>query len=83
MNSDSAVVFDKSELAKSIHEKAHTRAGSADHLREGFLRDFGNALFPFARLAKFRHQQEYSRKPFFARVEKLIDQIGLNSHTAL
>ena len=37
----------------------------------------------FARLAKFRHQQENSRQPFFARVEELIDQIGLDAHAAV
>jgi hypothetical protein len=55
VNFDAPVVFDKPEFAKSIHEEAHAGAGGADHFREGLLRDFGNVLFRFARLAKLRH----------------------------
>ena len=65
MNSDSAVVFDKSEFAKSIHEKAHARAGSADHLRQSFMRNPGNVLFGLSRLAEFSHQQQNPRQPLF------------------
>jgi hypothetical protein len=37
--------------------------------------------FRFTRLTKFGHQQENSRQTLFAGVEKLIDKIGLGSHT--
>jgi hypothetical protein len=82
VNLDAPIVFDKAELAKTVHKKADARAGGADHLRQSLLRDLGNALFRFARLAKFRHQQKYPRKALFTGVEKLIDQIGLGPHAA-
>ena len=83
VNLDAPVVFDKAELAKTVHKKADAGASGSDHLRQGFLRDLGNVLFRFARLAEFRHQQEYSRQALFTGVEKLIDQVGLNAHAAL
>ena len=61
VNLDVAVVFDKAELSKSIHEEADAGAGGTDHLRQGLLRDLGNVLFRFARLAELRHQEQYPR----------------------
>jgi hypothetical protein len=66
MSSDAAVVFDKSELVKSIHEEAHARAGSADHLRKGFLRDLVNVSPPEggdieSGLISFNHRRASSR----------------------
>jgi hypothetical protein len=37
MNAYSAVILDKSELAKAIHEGIDTRPCAADHLRQRFL----------------------------------------------
>ena len=82
VNPDAAVVLNKAELAKAIHEEADAGPGGADHFRQGFLRDLRNQRFRFSRLAKFRHQQENSRQTLFAGVEKLIDKISLGSHTA-
>ena len=79
---DTAVVIDKTELAKAVHEEADTRPGGADHLRECFLRDGRNEGFRFSWLAEFRHQQEDSRQTLFAGVEKLIDEVSLGSHAA-
>jgi hypothetical protein len=83
MNSDAAVAFDETELAKSIHEEAYAGAGGTDHLRQSLLRDPGNVLFGFPRFAELSHQQQNPRQPFFARVEELIDQISLGAHAAL
>ena len=83
VNLDAPVVFDKAELAKTVHKKADARAGGADHLRQGLLRDPRNILFQFARLAEFGHQQQNPRQALFAGAEKLIDQIGLDAHAAL
>ena len=80
---DAPVVLDKPEIAKSIHEEAHTRAGGADHLRQGLLLDLWNILLRFAGLAEFRHQQQNPRETLFTGVEKLIDQVGLNANAAL
>jgi hypothetical protein len=32
-----SVVFDKTQFAEFVHEKAHPRSGGADHLRQRFL----------------------------------------------
>ena len=52
---DAAVVFDKAELAKSIHEEADAGPGGANHFRQRFLRDLRNQCFRLTGLAEFRH----------------------------
>jgi hypothetical protein len=42
MNPDAAVVFNKAELTKAIHEEADARAGRSNHLCQSFLRDLWN-----------------------------------------
>ncbi len=39
MNPDAAVVFNKAELAKTIHEEANAGPGGADHFGQSLLRD--------------------------------------------
>ena len=56
MDPDAAVVFDKAELAKAIHEEADAGPGGADHLCQSFLRDRRNQVFRFSRLTKFGQQ---------------------------
>src|SRR5580704_540625 len=56
MNLDAAVVLNKAEFAKAIHEEADAGPSGADHLCQGFLRDLRNQSFWFTRLAKFRQQ---------------------------
>ena len=82
MNPDAAVVFNKAELAKAIHEEADAGPGGSDHFRQRFLRDLWDQRFRFSRLAKLREQQENSRQTLLAGVEKLIDEIGLDSHAS-
>ena len=82
MNPDASVIFNKTELAKSIHEEADAGPRGPNHVRQRFLRDLRNQRFRLTRLTEFRHQQENSRQTLFAGVEKLIDKIGLGSHTA-
>ena len=82
MNPDATVVFDKAVVAKAVHEEADAGPSGADHFRQGFLGDRWNQRFRFSRLTKLRQQQESSGQALFAGVEKLIDKIGLGSHTA-
>src|SRR5271166_3996847 len=77
------VVVDKPELPESVHEEADPRAGRPDHLCQSLLtqsrhRHFGDSFF-----AELRHQQQNSRQPLFAGIEKLIDQIVLISDVPL
>ena len=56
MNLDAALVCNKAEFAKAIHEEADAGPSGADHLCQGFLRDLRNECFSFTRLAKLRQQ---------------------------
>jgi len=71
----SAVVMDETQLPEAVHEKAHSRAGSADHLGQGFLTDLRNHGFWHALLAEMSEQQKDAGQSFFAGVKKVIDQI--------
>src|ERR1017187_9716532 len=46
-----------------VHKETDTGASSADHLRQGPLRDLGNVLFRLARLAEFRQHPSLYRRP--------------------
>ena len=74
---DTAVVGNKAQLAKFVHEKTHARPRRSDHLRKGFLADLGDNRLRFAFFAEVRQQQEQAGKTLLARIEKLIDQILL------
>ena len=68
MNSNAAVVFDQSQLAKPVHKEADPRPRRADHLRQRLLRNLRNQHLRFAGLAKLRHQQQNPRpSPALAR----------------
>jgi hypothetical protein len=38
---NSAIVLDETELPEFVHEQIDARAGCANHIRQRFLRDFG------------------------------------------
>jgi len=42
VNPDAAVVFNKAEFTKTIHEEADARPGGADHFGQSFLCDLRN-----------------------------------------
>jgi hypothetical protein len=81
MDPDATVVFNKAELTKAIHEKADTGAAGADHLCQSLLRDGRDERLRFIRFTKFGQQQENPGQTLFAGIEKLIDNVGLDSHT--
>jgi len=82
MNLYAAVIVNEPEFAKAVHEKADAGTRSADHLRQGLLRDRRNELCRFSWLAVVGHQQKDSCQTFFAGVEELIDKVCLGSHAA-
>lgn len=53
---DAAVVIDKAELAKAIHEEANPGSSGPNHVGKGLLRDLWNSHQRFARPPEFRHQ---------------------------
>src|SRR3989442_14115782 len=77
-----AVILDDPHLPELIHEKADSGASGADHLRQGFLADFGDNSLWFAFFAEMGQQQKHPRQPLLTRIEKLIYQILLNPDVA-
>jgi hypothetical protein len=64
-----SVVFDKTQFAEFVHEKAHPRSGRADHLRQGFLTERSydrysnsNRLPPLPACTKLRTRGQSGRK---------------------
>ena len=53
-----SVVFDKSQFAEFVHEKAHARSRRADHLRQGFLTKISHDRLRPAFLAEIRKKKE-------------------------
>jgi len=82
MHLNTAVVFDESQPAESIHEKADARTRSSNHFRKRFLRDRRDLRFRLAGLTIFGHQEKNSGQTLFTGVEKLIDKVSLAPHTS-
>jgi hypothetical protein len=79
MDLKSSVVFDKTQFAKFVHEKAYARSGRADHLRQRFLTELSHDRLRPAFLAEICQQKEKPGEALFARIEQLIDQVLFNS----
>ena len=73
MHPDAAVVFDKPEFAKAIHEEADAGPRGADHLRQRLLCYGRNKGFRISRLAILRHQQENSCQTLLTGIETEAD----------
>ena len=69
MDFDFSVVFDKTQFAELVHEKAHARSGRADHLRQRFLTECSyDRLWP-AFLAEICKEKEKPGEALFARIK--------------
>ena len=73
------IVFDESQFAEPVHEKAHARSGRADHLRQGFLTEPSHDRLRLSLLAEICKQKEKSSKALLARIKQLVDQVLFNS----
>ena len=58
MDLQPAVLMDEAQAPEFVHEGAHARSGSADHLGERFLADRRQDGLGFAILAIIRKQQK-------------------------
>src|ERR1700756_592728 len=67
-----SVVFNKTQFAEFVHEKAHAR-------RQRFLTELSHDRLWPAFLAEICKQKEKSGEALFARIEQLIDQVLFNS----
>ena len=54
----------------------------ADHVGKGFLADLGDNRLGLALLAEIGQEQQHAGKPFFRRVEQLIDQVFFHAGVA-
>src|ERR1700688_509358 len=81
VNLQLAVIFDEAELAESVHEEIHPRAGGADPGRQNLLSVLGDGLH-LALLAEVGEEQEQPGEPLLARIEQLIDQIRFDLNIA-
>src|ERR1700730_6333410 len=69
MDLDFSVVFDETQFAESVHEKAHARSGRANHLRQRFLtKRSHDRLWP-AFLPEICKKKEESGEALFARIK--------------
>ena len=76
---DRAFVLDKAQFPEFVHEEVDPRPRRANHLRQHLLRHFRKHLLGIARFAVAREQQQSARQPLLTGVEKLVDQILLDS----
>ena len=74
-----AVILDKAQLPEFIHEIIHSRARGTDHSGQRLLGHSGKHRDGLVIHAITGQQQKRARQPLFAGVEKLIDQILLES----
>jgi hypothetical protein len=76
---DLAIVLDEAQFPEFVHEKTNPGARCANHSRQHLLGNFGKYLFGLGLLPVASEQQKSPSQPFLARIEKLIDQILLDS----
>jgi hypothetical protein len=69
MDLEFSVVFDKTQFAESVHEKAHARSGRADHLRQSFLAELSHDRLRPAFLAEICEEKEKPGEALFARIK--------------
>jgi hypothetical protein len=74
-----SIVFDKTQFAEFVHEKAHAWSRRANHLRQGFLTKISHDRLRPAFLAEICKEKEQPGEAFFARIEQLADQVLFNS----
>ena len=58
MNFQFSIVFDKTQFAEFVHEKAHPCSGRADHFRQRFLTELSHDRLGPAFLAEIREEKE-------------------------
>ena len=64
-----SVVFDESQFAEFVHEKAHARSCRADHIRQHFLTELSHDRLRPAFLAEICKEKEKSGEALFAGIK--------------
>src|SRR5689334_17731306 len=68
-----AVILDKAQLPKLIHEETYPATGGANHLRQCSLRDLSNDFLRPLAISVPRNEQQRAGQTLLAGIEKLID----------
>src|ERR1700675_1085398 len=76
---ETAIVSNEAQFPDFVHEKVDSGARCANHFRQSLLRYFGDHYLRLGLLAIASEQQKSPSQPFLARIEKLIDQVLLDS----
>ena len=79
VNLKSAVVVNETQFPELVHEEVDSGARGANHSREHLLRYVRKYFVRFRVLAIASEEQKSPSEPFLAGVEKLIDQVLLDS----
>jgi hypothetical protein len=74
-----AVVSNEAQFLEFIHEEVYPGARCANHFRQSLLRYFGDYFLRLIFRTVASQQKKSAGQPLFARIEKLIDQIRLDS----
>src|SRR5450631_2880282 len=82
MNLQFSIIFDETQPAELVHEKAHARSRRADHLRQRLLTYLSHDRLRSPLLAEVCKEKEQSCEATFAGVEQLIDQVLFNPTVA-
>src|SRR2546421_10453382 len=68
-------VVDETHFPETVHEKADSRTGSANHLCQCFLTDLWDHTFRYAFFAKMGQHQKDARQPLLAGIKQLVHQV--------
>jgi hypothetical protein len=75
VNPQAPVVINETQLPKLVHEETHPGPCGPDHVGQGFLTDPGHDNLMLPVFAEAGQQQQDSRQPFLAGIEKLIHKV--------
>ena len=79
---EAAVVSNEAQLSEFSHEIVDTSAGCANLLRQHFLRYLGKHRLGYLLHSVASEYQKSASQSFLAGVEKLVDQVLLDSYVA-
>jgi len=78
-----AIVLNEAQFLEFVHEEIDSGACCTDHFRQSLLRYCGEHFLRLVLLTIASEQQKSTGQPFLAGIEKLIDQILLDSDVSV
>src|SRR5450755_2155007 len=80
---EAAIIVDKSQPPKFVHEEIYTAPGCPHQLSQSLLQYLGYQRFGLTFLSVARKYQKSASQPFLTRIEQLVHQIGFDLDVAL